>query len=90
MRMFPRIERSFSVHILCCTYYPDNKNVVFEASHQGNKVLSLSARLPETNDGHVVVEIDEITPEGSCITPRQNPLKANFVAAYVYLYYFVA
>ena len=60
--------------------YPDNKNVVFEASHQGNKVLSLSARLPETNDGHVVVEIDEITPEGSCITPRQNPLKANFVA----------
>ncbi len=60
--------------------YPDNETVIFDSKHQGHKVFSLSIRSPEITAGHTVVEVDEITPEGSCITPKQNPLKASFVA----------
>tara|TARA_B100001123_G_scaffold1069_1_gene1473 strand:+ start:1488 stop:2393 length:906 start_codon:yes stop_codon:yes gene_type:complete len=60
--------------------YPDNETVVFEGSHQSNKVISIYAKRPESIDGHVVIDADELTPQGSCITPKQNPLAPGFVA----------
>ena len=60
--------------------YPDTKTAAFEGSHQGHKVISLRVKRPENIDGHMVVDIDQLTPKGSCITPRQNPNKATFVA----------
>ena len=60
--------------------YPDSKSVVFEGSHQGNRVISLRVRRPEAVEGHVTISLDERTGPDSCITPRQNPRKATFVA----------
>lgn len=60
--------------------YPDDEMVNFKSKHQGHRVFSLSVRRPEVIKGHTIVEVDEVTPEGSCITPKQNPLKASFVA----------
>ena len=37
-------------------------------------------KLPESLPEHVAVDIDLLAPKGSCITPKQNPFKANFVA----------
>jgi hypothetical protein len=60
--------------------YLDGDAVAFEASHQGNRVFSLLARRPEGVEGHVVVAVDERTGPDSCITPKQNPREASFVA----------
>ena len=60
--------------------YPNEEMVTFEGSLQGNKVVSLKIKRPETIVEHVLAEIDLVTPQGSCITPKQNPLKASFVA----------
>jgi hypothetical protein len=60
--------------------YPDLETVRFEGSHQGNKVISLSVERPENIEGHIVVDVDELTPQGACITPKQNPNKASFVS----------
>lgn len=60
--------------------YRGEDTVVFEASHQGHKVISLSAKRPEYVEGHVSITVDERTGRDTCITPRQNPLKATFVA----------
>tara|TARA_Y100001960_G_scaffold318292_1_gene387845 strand:+ start:399 stop:1304 length:906 start_codon:yes stop_codon:yes gene_type:complete len=60
--------------------YLDNETAAFEGSLQGNKVFKLKIKLPETISEHVAVDIDLLTPKGSCITPRPNPFKANFVA----------
>jgi len=59
---------------------PDAESVVFEGSHQGRKVISLRVQRPENVSGHVVVEVGQLTPKGSCITPRPNILKPSFVA----------
>ena len=60
--------------------YPDSETVVFEGSHQGNRVISLRLRRPECVEGHVTVALDVRTGRDSCITPRQNPVNATFVA----------
>ncbi len=60
--------------------YHDEENAAFEGSLQGNKIIKLNIKLPESIPEHVSVDIDLITPKGSCITPKQNPFKANFVA----------
>ena len=60
--------------------YPDEETVVFKGSLQGNKVISLKIKRPECIAEHVLAEIDLVTPQGSCITPKQNPSKASFVA----------
>ena len=60
--------------------YPDAETVVFEGSHQGQKVISLRVKRPENSGGHVVVDLDLLSPQGSCITPRQNAVKASFVS----------
>ncbi len=60
--------------------YSDNESVIFEASLQGNDVISLQIKLPENIDDNIIVEVDELTPQGACITPRQNPNKASFVS----------
>jgi hypothetical protein len=60
--------------------YPDKETVAFEGSHQGNRVISVSAKRPECVDGHVTIAVDARTARDSCITPRQNPFKATFVA----------
>ena len=60
--------------------YSDNENVIFEASLQGNDVISLQIKLPENIDDNIIVEVDKLTPQGACITPRQNPNKASFVS----------
>ena len=60
--------------------YHDEETAAFEGSLQGNKVISLNIKLPESLPEHVAVDIDLLTPKGSCITPKQNPFKANFVA----------
>ena len=60
--------------------YPDRETVVFRGSHQGHRVIALSARLPECVQGHITMALDERTGPDTCITPRQNPQHATFVA----------
>ena len=60
--------------------YPDEETVVFEGSHQGNKAVSLRLKRPECTEGHLTIALDERTGADTCITPRQNPLQATFVA----------
>ncbi len=60
--------------------YPDSETVAFEGSHQGNRVISLRVKRPECVEGHAMIVLDERTGPDTCITPRQNPLKATFVA----------
>ena len=60
--------------------YHGGETASFKASLQGNKVFKLDIKLPESISEHVTVDIDLITPKGSCITPKQNPFKANYVA----------
>ena len=60
--------------------YPNAEIALFEGSLQGNKVISLKIKRPESIADHVVANIDLITPKGSCITPKQNPSRANFVS----------
>jgi len=60
--------------------YPDSETVVFRGDHQGHRVISLSVKRPECVDGHVTLALDERTGPDTCITPRQNPLQATFVA----------
>jgi len=60
--------------------YPDEETAAFEGSLQGNKVISLKIKRPESIAEHVTADIDLCTPQGACITPKQNPLKASFVA----------
>ncbi len=60
--------------------YPDEETVEFEGSHQGRRVIFLRVKRPEYVPGHVTIALDERTGRDSCITPRQNPWKASFVA----------
>ena len=60
--------------------YLDKETVAFAGSLQSNKVFSLQLKLPENIKEHLKVDIDVLTPKGACITPKQNPLRANFVA----------
>jgi len=63
-----------------CFEYPDEETASFEGSIQDNKVISLNIKRPESTSEHVVANIDALTPQGSCITPKQNPLRASFVS----------
>jgi hypothetical protein len=60
--------------------YPDNETIVIEASHQGNKAVSINVKRPESVADHVSITADERTAPDTCITPRQHPVKATFVA----------
>ncbi|HAC80521.1 MAG TPA: hypothetical protein DCG06_09520 [Deltaproteobacteria bacterium] len=60
--------------------YPDDETVVFEGAHQGHKAVALKIKRPESVEGHITVPLDVRTGEDTCITPRQHPSKATFVA----------
>jgi hypothetical protein len=60
--------------------YPDDDTVAFESAHQGNRVFSLRIRRPESVEGHVAIAVDERTGPDTCITPKQDPREATFVA----------
>tara|TARA_Y100001970_G_scaffold267105_1_gene356606 strand:- start:1021 stop:1908 length:888 start_codon:yes stop_codon:yes gene_type:complete len=60
--------------------YYESDYVSFRARHQGNEVLFLSISLPEKSPDNIIIEADQLTPKGSCLTPKQNPLKPTFVA----------
>ena len=60
--------------------YLDADTVAFAGTLRSNKVFSLQLKLPESTKEHLEVDIDVLTPKGACITPKQNPHRANFVA----------
>jgi hypothetical protein len=60
--------------------YPDSETVIFKGSLQDSEIIALKVKRPENIDGHVVVQVDQLTPPGTCITPRQNPKKPSFVS----------
>ena len=59
--------------------YPDDKTVAFTGALHGNKAVAVRAVLPESVEGCVTVPVDAKAAPGSCITPKQNPLKAGFI-----------
>ena len=60
--------------------YSDEKEVFFTARHQGNEVMTVKVKRPESTEGYLTVDADAITETGACITPKQNFVKPSFVA----------
>ena len=59
--------------------YPDSGLAKIEGSHQGNRVIDIAIRLPESQDGHVTVPVDVRSAPDTCLTPTQNPLQPGFI-----------
>ena len=60
--------------------YSEEKAVSFTARHQGNEVMTVKVKRPESTEGYLTVDADAITETGACITPKQNFMKPSFVA----------
>ena len=59
--------------------YSDEKAVSFTARHQGNEVMTVKVKRPESTEGYLALDADAITEIGACITPRQNLKKPSFL-----------
>ena len=51
-------------------YTYQDQNMSFTGTHQGNKVIDASLKLPEHVDGHVPVPLDMKTDKDTLITPK--------------------
>ena len=60
-------------------YNYEGENMVFTSTHQGNKILDMTVKLPEHIEGHIPVPLDMRTDKDTLITPKQHPLIPGFI-----------